>query len=80
MHLHHTRSNEEDLVAVLEEQEEQLEVPEQEVSEAAEGDVEELQECPDHHPSSFERGKPQSISPLVCKYLINALLKLLHYV
>jgi hypothetical protein len=41
-------------------------VPEQEVLEAAE-DVEELQECPDHRPSSFERGKPRSISPLVCK-------------
>jgi hypothetical protein len=41
---------------------------------------EELQECPDHRPSSFERGKPRSISPPVCKYLINALLKLMHYV
>jgi hypothetical protein len=34
------------------------EVPAQEVQEE-----EELQECPDHHPSSFERGKPRSISP-----------------
>jgi hypothetical protein len=49
-------------------------VPEQEVPEATEGDVEELQECPDHCPSSFKRGKPQRISPSVCKYLINALL------
>jgi hypothetical protein len=32
----------ENLVAVPEEQEEQLEVPEQEVPEAAEGDIEEL--------------------------------------
>jgi hypothetical protein len=74
MHLHHTRSNEENLVAVPEDQEEQLEVPEQEVPEATEGDVEEFQECPNHRPSSFERGKYWSISPLVCKYLINALL------
>jgi hypothetical protein len=28
-----------------------------------------LDECPSHHPSSFERGKPQSISPLICKML-----------
>jgi hypothetical protein len=34
---------------------------------------EELLECPDHHPSSFERGKHRSISPLVCKYLTYAL-------
>jgi hypothetical protein len=27
--------------------------------------------CPDHQPSSFERGKPRSISlPTGCKYLI----------
>jgi hypothetical protein len=38
MDLHHTGSNEENLVVVPEEQEEQLEVPK-----AAEGDVEELQ-------------------------------------
>jgi hypothetical protein len=31
------------------------------VTEVDEEDVEELLECPDHHPSSFERGKPQSI-------------------
>jgi hypothetical protein len=46
----------------------------QEVPEVDEEDVEELQECPDHRPSSFERGKPRSISPSVCKYLINVLL------
>jgi hypothetical protein len=46
-----------------EEPEEQLEVQPQEVPEADEEDVEELLECPDHHPSSFERGKPRSISP-----------------
>ena len=36
------------------------EVPAQEVQEE-----EELQECPDHHPSSFERGKPWSILSLL---------------
>jgi hypothetical protein len=50
------------------------------VPEADEEDVEELPECPDHRPSSFERGKPRSISLSVCKYLINALLKLMHYI
>jgi hypothetical protein len=35
---------------------------------------EELQECLDHHPSSFERGKPQRISSSVCKYLTYALI------
>jgi hypothetical protein len=74
MHLYHIGSNEENPVAVPKELEEQLKVPEQEVPEAAEGNVEELPECPDHRPSSFERGKPRSISPSVCKYLINALL------
>jgi hypothetical protein len=41
--------------------EEQLEVQLQEVTEADEEDVEKLPECPDHRPSIFERGNPQSI-------------------
>jgi hypothetical protein len=72
--MHHTGSQVENPVAVPEEPEEQLEVQPQEVPEADEEDVEELQECLDHRSSFFERGKPQSISPSVCKYLINALL------
>jgi hypothetical protein len=48
-------------------------VQEQEVPEADEEVGEDLPECPDHRPSSFERGKPQSISLPVCKYFINAL-------
>jgi hypothetical protein len=51
----------------------------QEVPEADEEDVEELSECPDHRPSSFERGKPRSIFSSVCNYLINTLLQLMHY-
>jgi hypothetical protein len=31
------------------------------VTEADEEDIEDLPECPDHCPSSFERGRPQSI-------------------
>jgi hypothetical protein len=45
------------------------------VPEADEEVDEDLPECPDHHPSSFERGKPQSIFlPRFAKYLINVLL------
>jgi hypothetical protein len=61
MHLHHTGSQTESPVVVPEESDEQLEVHPQEVTEADEEDVEKLLECPDHRPSSFERGKPQSI-------------------
>jgi hypothetical protein len=72
--LHHTGSQEVTPVAVPEEPKEQPKVQEQEVAEANEEVGEDLPECPDHRPSSFERGKPRSISLLVCKYLINALL------
>jgi hypothetical protein len=37
------------------------EVQEQEVPEADEEVGEDLLKCPDHRPSSFERGKPRSI-------------------
>jgi hypothetical protein len=72
--LHHTGSQEVTPVAVPEEPEEQPEVQEQEVPKVDEEVGEDLPECPDHRPSSFERGKPRSISLLVCKYFINALL------
>jgi hypothetical protein len=53
--------------------EEQPEIPEQEVPEAAEEVGEDLPECPDHRPSSFERGKPRSIISLLlykaCYYI-----------
>jgi hypothetical protein len=72
--LHHIGSQEVTPVAVPEEPEEQPEVQEQEVPEAEEKVGEDLPECPDHRPSSFERGKPRSISLPICKYFINALL------
>jgi hypothetical protein len=59
--LHHTGSQEVTPVSVSEEPEEQPEVQEQEVPEADEEVGEDLLECPDHRPSSFERGKPRSI-------------------
>jgi hypothetical protein len=58
-------------VAVPEDPEEQTDVQEQEVPEAEEEVDEDLSECPDHRPSSFERGKPRSISLLVCEIFIN---------
>jgi DNA-directed RNA polymerase specialized sigma24 family protein len=72
--LHHIGSQEVTPVAVPEEPEEQPEVQEQEVPEANKEVSEDLLECLDHRPSSFKRGKPRSISLLVCKYFINALL------
>ena len=50
--LHHTGSQTKNPVVIPEEQ---FEVQPQEVPEADEEDVEELPECPDHRPSSFER-------------------------
>jgi hypothetical protein len=57
--MHHTGSQEETPVAEPGEQD----VPAQEVPENEQPE-EELQECLDHQTSSFERGKPWSISPL----------------
>jgi hypothetical protein len=64
--MHHTGSQEELLVVVSEEQAgiDQQEVQAQEVQEAEE-QGEELSECVDHQPSSFERGKPWSIISLL---------------
>jgi hypothetical protein len=63
-------------VAVSEEPEEQPEVQEQEVPEADEEVGEDLPECPDHRPSSFERGKPRSISlPVLQIFLLMLYLK-----
>jgi hypothetical protein len=61
--MHHIGSQEEPPVAVPKEQVgiDQQKVPAQEVQEA-EDQGEELSECIDHQPSSFERGKPRSIS------------------
>jgi hypothetical protein len=72
--LHHTGSQEVTPVAVPEEPEEQPEVQEPEVPEADEEVGDDLLDCPDHRSSSFKRGKPQSISLLICKYFINDLL------
>jgi hypothetical protein len=66
MQLHHTGSQEESQVAVLEEQTwtDQQEPQAQEVPEEEE-QGEELPECVDHQPSLFERGKPRSILSLL---------------
>ena len=41
---------------------------------------EELQECPDHKQSTFEKGKPQSILSLPILANLNDMLCLFHYV
>ena len=66
IHLHHIGSQEELLVVVQEEQTETdpQEVQAQEVPEEEE-QGEDLPECVDHQPSSFERGKPWSILSLL---------------
>ena len=54
-----------------ERQEEQQAVQEQEVQTEGGVNVEDLPECPDHQPSSFLKGKPQSILSLICFLNIN---------
>jgi hypothetical protein len=52
------------------------EVPQEEPAQevlAEEDAIDELQQCLDHRLSSFERGKPRSISPSVCRCLTYAL-------
>jgi len=41
---------------------------------------EELQECPDHRPSTFEKGKPRSILSLPILTNLNNILCLFYYV
>jgi hypothetical protein len=66
IHLHHTGSQEKALVAVQEEQtgSDPQENQAQEVPKVDE-EEEDLPECVDHQPSSFERGKPRSILSLL---------------
>jgi hypothetical protein len=65
LHLCIIKGSQEESVAVEPEATEEIlqEEPTQEVQ-AEEDAVDELQECPDHRPSSFERGKPRSILSL----------------
>jgi hypothetical protein len=62
IHLHHTRLQEETLVAVQEEQtgSDPQETQAQEVPDVDKQE-EDLPKCVDHQPSSFERGKPRNI-------------------
>jgi len=72
--MHHTGSQENEVGP-----EEQEEVQEHEplgVSEPGE----ELQECPDHKPSTFEKGKPRSILSLSVLTNLNNILCLFYYV
>jgi hypothetical protein len=80
MQLHHTGSLEESQVAVPEEQTgaDPQELQAQEVPEEEE-QGEDLPKCVDHQPSSFERGKPRSITkPLL--YSINSFIMSFIYI
>jgi len=72
--MHHTGSQENEVRP--EEQEEAQEQEPLEVSEPGE----ELQECPDHRPSTFEKGKPRSILSLPILTNSNDILCLFYYV
>jgi hypothetical protein len=66
LHICIITGSQEELVAT--EPEAVEEVPQEELAQevqAEEDVVEELQECPDHRPSLFERGKPRSILSLL---------------
>ena len=72
--MHHTGSQENEV-----EPEEPEEIQEQEPPEAQEPG-EELQECPDHRPSTFEKGKPRSILSLPILANLQYILHLFYYV
>jgi hypothetical protein len=58
--IHHARSQEEVPVGIVEELSGIL---------VEEGEPEaEAQECPDHRPSSFEKGEPRHLTPYVLQY------------
>ena len=59
--------------------EEPEELQEQEPPEAQEPG-EELQECPDHRPSTFEKGKPRSILSLPILANLHDILCLFYYI
>jgi hypothetical protein len=59
--------------------EEPEEIQEQEPLEAQEPE-EELQECPDHRPSTFEKGKPRSILSLPILANLYDILCLFYYI
>ena len=71
--MHHTGSQE-NVVGT----EEPEELQEQEPPEAQEPG-EELQECPDHRPSTFEKGKPRSILSLPILANLQDILCLFYY-
>ena len=72
--MHHTGSQENEVGP-----EEPEEIQEQEPPEAQEPG-EELQECPDHRPSTFEKGKPRSILSLPILTNLHDALYLFYYI
>ena len=72
--MHHTGSQENEVGT-----EEPEELQEQEPPEAQEPG-EDLQECPDHRPSTFEKGKPRSILSLPILANLHKVLYLFYYI
>ena len=72
--MHHTGSQENEVGT-----EEPKELQEQEPPEAQEPG-EDLQECPDHRPSTFEKGKPRSILSLPILANLYKVLYLFYYI
>ena len=70
--LMHLGSTEEITLLEFNEEEEgdQQEIPQAIAPEGEEQTPEELPECPDHHPTSFLKGKPRSILSLLVFYKI----------
>ena len=66
MHMHAIGATEEVTLVELDDdpQEENSEVQDQEVPGEGEPEVDHLPECPDYQPSTFMKGKPQSIISL----------------
>ena len=72
--MHHTGSQENEVGP-----KEPEEIQEEEPPEAQESG-EELQECPDHRPSTFEKGKPRSILSLPSLTNLQDILCLFYYI
>ena len=69
--LMHIGSHERITLLEFEAEEENQEAPQQVAPKSEEQALEELPECSDHRPTSFLKGKPQSILSLLCFTNIN---------
>ena len=82
MHMHAIGAAEEITLVELDvdPQEESQEVQHQEILGEGEPEVDHLQECPEHQPTMFVKGKPRSIISLPILLMSPKLFVLMHYV